>query len=180
MGWAMSAVVSFRRVASLVSRHAVIGEYDRESRMAALTCATGGMANFRDGPGTPSAKSISSCSVKPSFWAYAGRLYFATSVSMVTSAVVYASLDMYSPITRRNGDETEKTAGVGDGGVVKAGDGWVGQRDDDEVDERVDGLGELMSLELKAAPSTRTGVTGPAALPAGGCSKAEPAGGPSR
>lgn len=50
------------------------------------------MANFRDGPGTPSAKSISSCSVKPSFWAYAGRLYFATSVSMVTSAMVYASL----------------------------------------------------------------------------------------
>lgn len=76
---------------------------------------------------------------------------------MVTSAVVYASLDVFSPITRRNGDETGKTAGVGDGGVVKAGDGWVGQRDDDEVDERVDGLGELMSLELKAAPSTRTG-----------------------
>lgn len=105
----------------------------------ALTCATGGMANFRDGPGTPSAKSISSCSVKPSFWAYAGRLYFATSVSMVTSTVVYASEEMDFLNTRGNGDETEKAAGVGDGGVVKAGDEWVGRRDD-EVDERVDGL----------------------------------------
>lgn len=117
----------------------MVGENDRESRVVALTCATGGMANFRDGPGTPSAKSISSCSVKPSFWAYAGRLYFATSVSMVTSTVVYASQEMDFLNTRKNGDETEKAAGVGDGAVVKAGDEWVGQRDD-EVDERVDGL----------------------------------------
>lgn len=90
-----------------MSRDAVAGNFDRESVvMVVLTCATGGMANFRDGPGTPSAKSISSCSVKPSFWAYAGRLYFATSVSMVTSTVVYASLKMGSPNTGRNGDET--------------------------------------------------------------------------
>lgn len=36
MGWTVSAVVSFGRVASLVSRHAVIGEYDRKSRMLVL------------------------------------------------------------------------------------------------------------------------------------------------
>lgn len=88
----MSAVVSFVRFANAMGRPAVVGESDRESKIVVLTCATGGMANFRDGPGTPSAKSISSCSVKPSFWAYAGRLYLATSVSMVTSTVVYASL----------------------------------------------------------------------------------------
>lgn len=58
---------------------------------------------------------------------------------MVTSTVVYASEEMDFPNTRGNGDETEKATGFGDGGVVEAGDEWVGRRDD-EVDERVDGL----------------------------------------
>lgn len=43
------------------------------------------MANFKDGPGTASLKSSSSCSVRPSFWAQDGRLYLATRVSIVTS-----------------------------------------------------------------------------------------------
>lgn len=113
-----------------------LGERGRGWMVMGRTCATGGMANFRDGPGTPSAKSISSCSVRPSFWAYAGRLYLATSVSIVTSTVAYAFLEMNPPSGRGNVDETEEKAGFGDdAGVVKAGGERAGRRDDE-----VDGL----------------------------------------
>ena len=75
------------------------------------------MANFRDEPGTPLAKSISSCSVRLSFSAYVGRLYFATSVSMVTSAVAYAFLEMDSSTTRENGYAAEEDVGPVVGGL---------------------------------------------------------------
>lgn len=56
-------------------------EVDRSWRE--LTCAMGGMANFSDKPGTDSESSSCSFSRKGSCCWYAGRLYWATRVSIL-------------------------------------------------------------------------------------------------
>lgn len=89
---------------------------------------------------------------------------------MVTSIAIYASLEMDSLITRTKGDATDRAAGVGDGGVAKVGDKWVGN----EVD---DGLMVWRADVVGAQGSFKQCAYWTSTLPAGGCNKLSEQGG---